>query len=404
MHMNDTLLPVVVRRFTGRSVGTGVFAILLLIAGSAAAQTPDNSKDKPITSQTHPNNPELWNVDAMMEDAVKQIARHYNLTREQEDFTRLLLIKRTRGFLNQYEREVRELLKESIDLRQGKLAGGADAFKKWAERAAPIYDAAKKAILDGNKEWRVTLNDDQKKIHDNDMALMQTNFDQVARTLETWRQGGGSNSLANLGRKTRKDLTKSQLGGSQSIVQVLLEDNWMAYVKRFIQVYKLDEKQAIAAQEKIHKEMHEQAIRYREKHKSEFAEIDRNSKSATSNVKPTDLVRRRVELERPIRELFVEMNQRLLQLIDTKQITGVDPEAKHQLETLYNTLAGTSLRAPGANPRAVPVGAADGPQSRPATDTPTPADKASTTTTQAATASPAATSAAPVSSGEKPKD
>src|SRR5262249_16481419 len=153
----------------------------------SVAQTPapagEKPKDQPITSQTHPNNPELWNVDAMMEDAVKQISRHYNLTKEQEDFTRLLLIKRTKPFLSQYEHDVRELLKESIDMRQGLKPGGADAFKKWAERAEPIYDAAKKAILDGNKEWRVVLNPDQLKIHDNDLALMNTNFEQVTRTL-----------------------------------------------------------------------------------------------------------------------------------------------------------------------------------------------------------------------------
>src|SRR5262245_12365874 len=94
-----------------RRAGFVVLSALALVsvASRSVAQTPapagEKPKDQPITSQTHPNNPELWNVDAMMEDAVKQISRHYNLTKEQEDFTRLLLIKRTKAFLGQYEHD-----------------------------------------------------------------------------------------------------------------------------------------------------------------------------------------------------------------------------------------------------------------------------------------------------------
>ena len=56
-------------------------------------------------------------VDAMMEEAVLQITRRYNLNRSQEEYTRLLLVKRTKQVLDQYEPQVRELLKEQIDIR-----------------------------------------------------------------------------------------------------------------------------------------------------------------------------------------------------------------------------------------------------------------------------------------------
>ena len=173
-------------------------AIAITTVGSPMARgqqpaEPNKSEGQPPTAQTHPNNPELWNTEQMMNDAVLQISRRYNLNKQQEDFTRLLLVKRVTDFLQKYEPEVRELLKESIDLRLGKKAGTPEAYAKWAIRAAPIYSEAQEAILKGNEEWRVILTDEQKKIHDNDLSQMRANFQNVDRMLDGWKGGKGPN-------------------------------------------------------------------------------------------------------------------------------------------------------------------------------------------------------------------
>lgn len=313
-------------------------AVLLAAATAAVAQNPDHpDNDGKPTAQSHPNNPELWDVQAMMEDAVKQIARRYNLNDAQENYTRLLLVKKTTAFLEVYEKDIRELLKESIDLRLGILKGDADIYKRWAERAAPIYEAAKHAILDGNMEWRNVLNDEQKKTHDLDLSLMKTQFEQVSRTLDTWKGGGGpTGALA----KAAGDAARKELGQPQTAVHLNPEDQWLAYVNKFIATYQLDEKQSIAAREKIHKEMRAEAEKYRDKQKKEFDKINDVLKTDARKIKPRELMQRRQELEQPIRDLFVEMHKRLMQLANTKQIAAADAQMKQQLEALYRTLAG----------------------------------------------------------------
>jgi len=342
------------------------------LSAQAPAQPPSNegaTKSASPTAQTHPNNPELWNVDAMMEEAALQIARRYNLSRSQEEYTRLLLTKRTRQFLETYEVDVRELLKESIDLRIGTKPASIEAYMKWAARAAPIYQAASKAILEGNEEWREILDDSQKKTHDADMALMRTNFTQVSKTMEDWRKGftpvGKSPTLppegespvagSSVGNPLKSDMPKG--GMTKPPVQIKrqsMEDSWLAYVNIFIDAYRLDEKQSVAARDKIHKDMRELAIKYREKRKAEFEKLDADAKAPDPKSKSQDFAKRRSELERPLREMFISMDRRLNQLLDSKQRTAVNVEKKKQLDAVYESLAGEprdKSEADGLSPR-----------------------------------------------------
>lgn len=328
----------------------GVVAIALWVSlglvgitayGQQATEPSKKEEPQKATAQTHPNNPELWNTEQMMEEAVLQISRRYNLNKAQEEYTRLLLVKRVRAFLDKYEPDVRELLKESIDLRLGKMAGTPEAYAKWAIRAAPIYAEAQKAILEGNEEWRAVLNDDQKKIHDNDLAQMRSNFQNVDRLLEGWKSGKGP--VIAQGGQTIQSGAGATVQGRVSDPQVPItrqqaEDNWLAYVNKFISTYKLDEKQKIAARDKIYKDIREEVNKYREKMKSEFKKLDAEALSPKS--KPQDVQRRRIELEKPIRERFVLLDSRLRQLVDRKQLADADRDEERQLEAWFKMLSG----------------------------------------------------------------
>jgi hypothetical protein len=285
----------------------------------------------------------MWNVDRMMEDASLQISRRYNLNPAQENYTKLLLRKRVTAFLEQYETDVRELLKESIDLRLGLKAGGIEVYQKWATRAEPIYRAATEAILDGNKEWGQILNPDQKKIHEMDLALMNTNFDQVNRVIGDWKGGKGP-----IGPGAIAGTVTNPQGGQQAslvsrpqapIVRSMIEDSWEAYVNHFIKTYKLDEKQKNAAKEGILKEYRTEATKYRDRRKAEFDELDQQIRLPKPKWNPVDVARRRAEMEKPVRRMFTSLDGRLQQLPDSKQRASADPTDKTSLEAMFKMLA-----------------------------------------------------------------
>jgi len=322
--------------------------------GQAASSTPASQPARRATAQTHPQNPELWDVEQMMEEAVQQIARRYNLNKAQENFTRLLLVGRVKAFLAEHEKDVRELLSESIDLRLHPEKGTPEVYKRWAERAEPVYEAARKAILDGNAEWGEILNEEQKKLHEADLAQMNTNFAQVSQVMVDWKAGKGP------GIAGAPPTTGSVSQGPPRAEPKAVEDYWLAYVTTFIQAYKLDEKQANAARGKVHADFHNQARVYRDRHKEEFERIDaelkslrKDSKSPTS---PDELMRRKAELERPLRQMFVAMDERLNELLRSDQRVVADPEKKRQLEMWYNQLAGDLVnKGPTSGPASQPT-------------------------------------------------
>lgn len=330
-------------------LASGALATTPVLGQDAPSKTPITAKpttqpSSPPTARTHPNQPTLWDVDQMMEDAVLQITRRYNLNKAQENYTRLLLTERVREFLDDYEADVRELLQQSIDMRANRVENGPKALMDWAIRAAPLYEGAKNAILDGNEEWGQILDPEQKKTHDRDLALMRTNFVNVARTLDTWMDGKGKMpgarpaTVAGNGTLARHDNRVSEPAAAVTTAQA--EDNWMAYVTQFIAAYKLDDKQQIAAREKIHKVQIARARQYRQKQKKKFDEITTLLAAKDGKITTTELNRRRRELERPIHKLFINLDRRLQALPNTKQKAETDEVLKKKLEATYKVLAG----------------------------------------------------------------
>ncbi len=349
---------------------SGILAALVFaMATTGAAQAQDsrsNSKPKIAdpakpsstqpaqtpTAKTHPNDPMLWDAEQMMEEAVQQISARYKLTAPQEDYTRLLLKKRVREFLDQYESEVRELLQESIDIRLGRKDSDPAALMKWAIRAMPVYDAAKNAILEGNHEWRAILDEEQIKTHDLDLRLMTANFEGVTGTLRQWEKGEGRLAVAGGGTQQGAGIT----GPGALARRPEIEDSWIAYVERFINVYKLDDAKRIAAREKIHKEQLEKAKQYREANKEKFRKIDEEREKIGPEhpvevrmkmIRETDQKRR--DLEAPIHRLFIDLTRRLDTLPSSKQRAAVTEADRKSLDELYRRLAGSGAKSDAAS-------------------------------------------------------
>lgn len=341
---------------------------------SALGQVTDTQKAEPAgekpTARTHPQNPELWDVEQMMEDAVLQISRRYNLNKAQENYTRMLLKERVRSFLDEYEDDVRQLLAESIKLQTHPKDASIQNYIDWAKRAKPVYEAAQTAILNGNSEWREILDVDQRKIHDRDLDQMMRNFDQVSRVMDQWEEGKGV-AVADSTQSGGSNGTVSQTKPPPVIKYQNVEDNWMMYVDKFIQVYHFDEKQANSARAKIHKEFHDKAVAYRERKASEFEAINAalsNPKFDKGNVtRPRKLLEQRRKLEQPVYTLFLQMHERLLMLADSKQLAAADETGKQELEKWKATFSGEQAQQKIRKNR----GASNRPDEKPATSAPT---------------------------------
>ncbi len=140
----------------------------------------------------------LIDIDALIDNHCRFLARKYKLTEEQDVYTQQFLRDKADEFLAQHREELFAIADEMFDVR-----GGSDMTPEeltaWGQRARPIYEQAKALIIEGNDEWREILTDEQKVIHDEDLAQMYHSFattdDQLERivsgdmTVEEFRRG-----------------------------------------------------------------------------------------------------------------------------------------------------------------------------------------------------------------------
>src|SRR5260221_12352882 len=130
---------------------------------------------------------------------------------------------------------------------------------------------------------------------------MKSNFMGISKTMDEWQGGktpagskpGVEPQPAIAGGPKPKEANKLS-PNPPGIIRKLPEDSWLAYVNLFIEAYKLDEKQSVAAKDKIHKETSDLAIKYRERKKKEFESLEADAKAA-------DVTARRTLLERPLK-------------------------------------------------------------------------------------------------------
>ena len=202
-----------------------------------------------------------WDADIIMNPIISQVTRYYNLTEQQEEYTRLLMTQRVKRFLGQNEREVRSLMAEYWDYQfSGQLPPPA-AVQEFAQRAQPLLASIHKEIIDGNMKWRDILDEGQKTLHDRDLRHIDQAFKKFDDQFERWSRGDvrPGDFPSRVGRQPRRLMNA--------------EDAWQYYVRLFIQDYQLDAGQQEAAQSVL-RELRKQAVDYRESRREEFAQLD----------------------------------------------------------------------------------------------------------------------------------
>lgn len=117
----------------------------------------------------------LINVDSLVDNYANFLARKYNLNPEQDEFTHQLLREKAHLFWDRNEAQLSTLMDRMFDVRTGGDMAPEELIQ-WGKSVLPLYNEAKGIIVDGNSEWREILTDEQRKIHDEDLRLMEQSF------------------------------------------------------------------------------------------------------------------------------------------------------------------------------------------------------------------------------------
>lgn len=334
----------------------------------AVSQTWGQANPAPQGQKPDPNNPwSMWDIQQMIERATNEVTKRYNLKPEQTTFTRNLMATRVNAFLDKHEQKIREIFAEIFKYQLAGQDPPADKVQQWTNDINPMFDEAKVQIVEGNNEFREILSDDQKKIHDIDLKVMEQNFADAQKRLERWHEGG-FDPAKDMGRPAKPATSKPDGQTPQTVTQSappapvapttpvapatpaasagtglsaaqaarspaaapqaagtapgsvaaspsagddeLSIDSWEAYVRRFIEDYKLDSVQGNQAKG-ILSETRKRADEYRASRKNDYQKaqarliVDPKSPEVQAQLK---------ELNKPIGSLFTEMKLRLDQI------------------------------------------------------------------------------------------
>lgn len=174
-----------------RTLGLGISLVTLLAIGLWPASAQESEQPKGGFSS-------MLNVDAMVDNYARLLARKYDLTEDQDAFTQQFLREKCHEFLDKHRDELYALVDRMFEVR-----GGAEIDQQemmnWGRQAAPLFQEAKRLIVEGNAEWRQILTEEQRRVHDEDLKLMYDSFatteDQLQRivsgqmTVDEFRRG-----------------------------------------------------------------------------------------------------------------------------------------------------------------------------------------------------------------------
>lgn len=287
-----------------RILTAGAVVVLFAFGAVCLAQNQDG-REKTAGAKKNPymGSPLTWGVEPIIESYTSQMTRYYNLTPDQEEYTRQLLTQRVKRFLSEYEKDVRSLFTEYWHLQLRGEAPSVEEAKDLARRGGPLIAAIKKEIMDGNQKWREILDENQRKIHDRDLDQMNKTFDEFEQKLDRWSKGDVRST----------DMGKRGVGDTPRTGRKF-EDAWEFRVNSFIQDYNLDAGQQETARS-ILRELREEAARYRERNQERFTAIESRLKEIYNSDAKTDPEEKKKAaeainklneeinaLERPIRE------------------------------------------------------------------------------------------------------
>jgi len=305
---------------------------LLVVAAVPANGQDSGSEAAPAAKQTQdPTEAKrevegFWQVDAILDQAVKNIAARYNLNDIQTAETAEMMNTRVKRFLDEHQDEVWPLIR---DLAKFQRKGGApdpQEARRLGPVATKILNEAREEIFRSNEEWREILSPQQRQVHDYDMREMTKSFESMERNFGEWERGQTApESIFPQPQRLPDEpptppkpedgdippATPSEQGSK-------FVSHLEAYLAKFISDYELTTTQ-VEAGTSILREIMDRTSAFQAAHDKELDEIKVNLTKAKTREERRALVLERRRITGPLDDLFAEFKARLDQIPDQAQ-------------------------------------------------------------------------------------
>lgn len=292
-----------------------------------------------------------FNIDSRLDMAAEALARRYNLTPEQDRTARDLLRTSVYSLLEKHEEDVRKLLGEIMAVQFTGKPPTAQQVQGWAERTQPIYDDIKTEIIQGNDALHQTMNDEQKKQHDTDMAETRQAFGLFEDKLTRWQKGGFTPDdwYPNRQRSTTQNADDSAPAATARGP----EHFWAIYTRNFIRDHELDQAQTASANS-ILSELSGRAEKMRASRSVELKNLEDKLNQLLSATPPDSAALQKVlaqrrDLMKPINDLFKELKDRLGKLPNAAQNEKFEQKMKDRAAAINRANQGTPPSSPSTS-------------------------------------------------------
>ncbi len=293
-------------------------------------------------------------IEGICDQAVNNIAARYNLNEAQTVETRKLMKREVGKFIRDHEDEIWPMIRSLLASQMGAHPPESqEELMRLGKGARPLVQLAKDAIFQANEEWRQYLTEEQKKVHDFDLAEMEKTFEVIDKNFSAWAEGHPkSNPIFPPADQVVEGSPPRPPRPKQGLPTPRVDDAFKVtifdtFVEEFIREYRLDQGQIDSARS-ILNEFKAKAVSIKIAKRTEFARITAEQSQARKKrdkKKIKQLEAQRSKLLQPVYELFALMENRLKGLLNTSQLEqyaakhkAVVPEPERQ------------VRKPGAAP------------------------------------------------------
>lgn len=310
-----------------------LFAALVVLIGAPLClaidpQPTEEAKQKRLAIPTSPA--ATATIEQILETAVRNIARRYNLNAAQTQYTDDLMKTEVNKFLLEHEDVVWPVIR---DLLSAQALGGppddVELMKRIGKAAGPLAKLAQEAIYRANDVWRERLSDEQKELHDYDLEEMSHNFEGIHGRMQAWSRGertakGLFPAPEDPGKGPRRPTKppETAIAEGPADVSANIPTLFDTFVEAFITDYQLDESQIETARS-ILKEFKAKANDIKNTKKHEFAKLAGDQRKAIEDrnrAKLKEVEAARKKLLEPVYELFARMEGRLRGLLTSRQL------------------------------------------------------------------------------------
>ena len=323
-----------------RLINLATISFVLLVPVSSRAEAPkrESAAAEDVEAEIARREVEgFWQVDAILEQAVNNIAARYNLNDVQKSITAEMMNEGVKGFLDEHQDEIWPLIRDLALLQRKGAAPDPETAKRIGPAAAEILRLARDEILRYNKEWHEILTEDQRHVHDYDMNEMTKTFETMEQNFDAWGEGQIAKrpifpqpkSLADQPPTPSRPTDGDLPGGKPTEHAPMFVSHLEAYLKKFVEDYQLTDPQREAAQS-ILREISDRTATFQKTHAKELDAIKDRIAKAESREQRRNLILERRRITKPLDDLFKEFKARLDQIPEQAQRERY--EAKRQAQ------------------------------------------------------------------------